>query len=86
MESVLAQLAADMEGKVIVGIIQESERELFTAFGVTNIPATFILYNSEVKQSYLGFQSKEVLAGSLKECGNYSKVLQETNTTDQDMR
>ncbi len=70
MESVLEQLAADMEGKAIVGIIPQSERELFTAFGVRGIPATFILYNSEVKQSYVGFQSKEVLTGSLKKYGN----------------
>lgn len=70
MESVLEQLAADMEGKAIVGIIPQSERELFTAFAVKGLPATFILYNSEVKQSYLGFQKKEVLARSLKNYGN----------------
>jgi thioredoxin-like negative regulator of GroEL len=70
MESVLEQLAADMEGKAIVGIIPQSERELFRTFGVRGIPATFILYNSEVKQSYVGFQNKELLAKSLKEYGN----------------
>ncbi len=70
MESVLEQLAADMEGQAIVGIIRQSERELFTTFGVKRVPATFILYNSEVRQSYTGFQGKELLTKSLKEYGN----------------
>lgn len=70
MESVLEQLATDMAGKAIVGIIPESEHELFKTFGVRGIPATFILYNSEIRQSYVGFQNKELLARSLKEYGN----------------
>ena len=66
----MEQLAEDMEGKAIVGIIRESERELFRTFSVKRVPTTFILYNAEVKQSYTGFQGKELLAKSLKEYGD----------------
>jgi hypothetical protein len=67
MDSVLKQLSADMEGKAVVGIVREKERELFKTFGVKGIPTTFILYNSEVKQSYAGFQDKDTLAKSFKQ-------------------
>ncbi len=67
MDSVLEQLAADMAGKAVIGIVPQSEHELFRTYGVRGIPATFILHNSQVKQSYLGFQNKELLAKSLKE-------------------
>jgi thioredoxin-like negative regulator of GroEL len=70
MESVLEQLAADMTGKAIVGIVPQSERELFRTFNVRTIPAIFILYNAELKQSYSGFRDKELLARSLKQYGN----------------
>ena len=70
MDSVLEQLAADTAGKATIGIIPQSERELFRTYGVRGIPATFILYNSEVKQSFMGFQNKEVLANSLNKYGS----------------
>jgi thioredoxin-like negative regulator of GroEL len=69
MESVLEKLAMDTAGKAVVGIIPQSERELFGTFGVRAIPAMFILHNSEVKQSYVGFQDKDLLAGHLKQYG-----------------
>ncbi len=70
MESVLEQLAAEMAGNAVVGIVPQSERELFKTFNVRGIPATFILYDSQVKQSYVGFKDKEFLAKALKEYVN----------------
>ena len=67
MESVLDQLATDLEGKAIIGIVPQAERKLFTTYGVKGIPATFIWYGSEVKQSYVGFRDKAFLAKALKE-------------------
>jgi len=70
MESVLKQLAGDMAGQAIVGLVRESERDLFRAFGVTRIPAIFVMHNAELKQSYIGFQNKDFLAKALKESGD----------------
>ena len=70
MDSVLEQLASETSGKASVGIIRESERELFKTFGVRQIPATFIIYKAEVKKSYSGFKDKESLADALKEYEN----------------
>jgi len=70
MESALKQLAADMRGKAVVGIISQTERELFRAFSITGIPAFFVIYDGEVKQSYRGFQEKQVLADALRRYGS----------------
>jgi hypothetical protein len=70
MDSVLKQLAVDMEGKAVVGLVREKERELFKKFGVKGIPTTIILYNNEVKQSHTGFRDKETLARSLMQYGS----------------
>ncbi len=66
MESVLDELAADTAGKAVVGIVPQSEKELFATFNVRSIPAIFVFYNSEVRQTYLGSQDKETLARFLK--------------------
>jgi len=63
----LDELATDMAGKAIIGIIPQSERELFRTYGVKGIPATFIWHNAQVKQSYVGFRDKGFLAKSLKD-------------------
>ena len=70
MESVLDQLAADMAGKAIVGIIPQAERELFSTYNIRGIPVTLIFYDSQVKQSYPGYKDKEFLAKALKEYVN----------------
>lgn len=70
MDSVLKQLAIDMEGKAVIGLVREKERELFRKYGVKGIPTTVILYNNEVKQSYTGFRDKETLARSLRQYGH----------------
>jgi hypothetical protein len=70
MESVLNELATELKGKAIVGIVPQAERKLFTTYGVKGIPATFIWHNSEVKQSYIGFRDKAFLAKALKEYVN----------------
>jgi hypothetical protein len=65
MDSVLEQLAADMAGKAVVGIIPQAERELFRTYNIRGIPAFILVYNSEVKQSFSGFKDKDFLADAL---------------------
>ncbi len=67
MESVLEQLATDMAGKAIIGVVPNTERELFKTFEIRGIPAFLVVYKSEPRQSYKGFRNKEFLAKSLRQ-------------------
>lgn len=65
----MKELAGDMKGRAIIGLVRESERELFKAFGVKGIPAIFVMRNAEVRHSFLGTQNKDFLAKVLKDAG-----------------
>jgi thioredoxin-like negative regulator of GroEL len=62
MESVLEDLAADEIGNAKIGIVPESERDLFSKFGVTKLPTTLVFHNGAMQKSLLGYQEKNVLA------------------------
>ncbi len=70
MESVLADVSAELGSDAVIGKIHEKERALFAKFGVRGIPALFILRDAEVRQRFVGTQPKRVLIDALKKHGS----------------
>jgi thioredoxin-like negative regulator of GroEL len=65
MDSVLTQLAKDLEGKAIVGKVRDKERSLLRAFDVRSLPTFLIFRNEAVRESFVGGRSLQALKGSL---------------------
>lgn len=69
MESVLDELARELDGKAVIGKVNNDQPELFKKFGVRGIPAFFILRDGQIKQQFIGGQSKSTLKGALERFG-----------------
>ena len=62
MMPVLDKVAAEIGDKAKVGKVSvEESRDIAVRFGVSNIPAFFVLKNGEVKASFSGVQGKDKL-------------------------
>ncbi len=70
LDPVLEQLAKDMRGKAIVGRINTDKNLIARRFGITKIPAIFIIRDGEIKGSFFGVVSKEVMAKALLQYGS----------------
>jgi thioredoxin 1 len=66
MASVLSELATETKGKAIVGIVMVSQRDLVRAFGVSKIPTTFVIKNTEIISSFIGVVPKGKIQDTLK--------------------
>lgn len=65
---ILDELAADLGDKAVIGKINcDDEPELAGNFGVSSIPAIFIMKDGEVKKQFVGVQSKGDLQAAIAE-------------------
>lgn len=67
LEPTLEEIAREMRDRVIVGKLNTDKNMMARRFGVTRIPAVFIIRDGEVKESFFGVVSKETLVNALKE-------------------
>lgn len=58
MDSVIDELAKDLKGKAIIGIIDVRERQLFQKFGVRGIPYFFLFRDGAIQEELSGGRSK----------------------------
>ncbi|MGC8605196.1 MAG: thioredoxin family protein [Desulfomonilaceae bacterium] len=65
LDPVLEELAKDMRGKAIVGRINTDKNLIARRFGITKIPAVFIIRDGEIKGSFFGVVPKETMAKAL---------------------
>ena len=65
LDPILEELAKDMRGKAIVGRINTDKNLIARRFGITKIPAIFIIRDGEVKGSFFGVVPKETMAKAL---------------------
>jgi thioredoxin 1 len=66
MSPVIDEVAADFEGRALVGKINIDTADVLAArFGVMTIPSIFILKDGEVFRHFVGVQPKEVLQQTL---------------------
>jgi len=61
MDSVIDELAKELKGKAIIGIIDVRERELFRKFGVRGIPYFFLFRDEAIQEELSGGRSKSDL-------------------------
>jgi hypothetical protein len=73
MESVLSEIAKETTGRATVGLVYPEEQRLFQSFQVRLIPAIFVIRDAEVKKSYEGIVSKDILMRDLEEFGPVAK-------------
>jgi hypothetical protein len=69
MESVLNEIAKETAGKATIGLVFPEQRKLFESFQVRLIPAVFVIRDAEVKKSYEGVVSKDLLMKDVQEFG-----------------
>jgi thioredoxin 1 len=70
LDPILEELAKDMRGKAIVGRINTDKNLIARRFGITKIPAIFIIRDGEVKGSFFGVVPKETMAKALLQSGS----------------
>lgn len=63
---VIEELAADFEGKAVIGKVDVDENEtLARKFGIMSIPSVFIFKNGAVVDKLVGFRQKAQLAEAI---------------------
>ncbi len=59
---VVAEIAEELEGKLKVGKVNvDDEPELTKSFGITSIPTLMIFKDGELKETTVGYKTKEAL-------------------------
>jgi thioredoxin 1 len=67
LDPILEELAKDMGEKAVIGRVNTDKNLIARRFGITKIPAIFIIRNGEVKGSFFGVVPKETIAKTLME-------------------
>lgn len=62
MASVLTDVAKQTRGKAVIGLVMVSDKELVRTFGISKIPATFVVRDAQIAESFVGTASKEKIA------------------------
>ncbi len=70
LDPILEELAKDMRGKAIVGRVNTDKNLIARRFGITKIPAIFIIRDGEIKGSFFGVVPKETMAKALLQHGS----------------
>ena len=65
LDPILEELAKDLKGKAVVGRINTDKNLIARRFGITKIPAIFIIRNGEIKGTFFGVVPKETIEKTL---------------------
>jgi thioredoxin-like negative regulator of GroEL len=65
MASVLNEVAKENKGKAVIGLVMVTERDLVKTFGIRKIPATFVVRNGQITESFVGTAPKEKITRML---------------------
>jgi len=69
LEPILEEVAKDLNGRAIIGKLDTDKNLIARRFGVSKIPALFIIRDGEIKDSFFGVVSKETIVKALKDYG-----------------
>lgn len=70
LDPVLEEVARDMQGRAIIGKLDTEKNLIARRFGISRIPAVFIIRDGEVKDSFYGVVPKETIVKVLKQHGS----------------
>ena len=65
----MEELADELKGKAVIGKMDTDKNMIARRFGITKIPALFLIRDGEIKGSFFGVVPKETLMKALKEFG-----------------
>jgi thioredoxin len=69
LDPIMEELATELKGRAVIGKIDTDKNLIARRFGITKIPAIFVLKDGEIKGSFFGVVPKETLIKALKEFG-----------------
>ena len=70
LEPILEEVAKDMRGRAVIGRLNTDKNLIARSFGISRIPAVFIIRDGEIKNSFYGVVPKETIVKALREYGS----------------
>ena len=65
LEPVLKEVAAELKGQAVIGKVDTDKNLIARRFGISKIPALFVIKNGEIKNAFYGVVPKETLVKAL---------------------
>lgn len=69
LDPVIEEVAKELKGRAIVGKLNTDKNLIARRFGITKIPAIFIIRDGEIKNAFYGVVPKETIVKALAEFG-----------------
>lgn len=69
LDPILEEVAKDLSGRAVIGKLDTDKNLIARRFGISKIPALFIIRDGEIKDSFFGVVSKETIVKALKDYG-----------------
>jgi thioredoxin 1 len=69
LEPIIEEVAKELSGRAIVGKLNTDKNLIARRFGITKIPAIFIIRHGEIKNAFYGVVPKETILKALSEFG-----------------
>lgn len=69
LEPILTEVAKDLRGRAVIGRLNTDKNLIARKFGISRIPAVFIIRDGEIKNSFFGVVPKETIVKALQEYG-----------------
>jgi thioredoxin 1 len=70
LDPILQDVAKDLIGKAVIGRVNTDKNLLGRRFGISRIPAIFVIKDGEIKNSFYGVVPKETIVKALAENGS----------------
>jgi len=70
LDPILREVADDLKGKAVIGKINTDQNLIPRRFGISKIPAIFIIKDGEIKNAFYGVVTKETIVAALAACGS----------------
>jgi thioredoxin len=70
LDPILEEVAKDLKGRAIIGRINTEKNLIPRRFGISRIPAIFVIRNGEIKENFYGVVPKETIIKALIQYGS----------------
>ncbi len=70
LEPVIAEVASELKGQAVIGKLDTDKNLIARRFGISKIPALFVIKDGEIKNAFYGVVPKETIVKALNEYGS----------------
>ncbi len=70
LEPVLAEVASELKDQAVIGKVDTDKNLIARRFGISKIPALFVIKDGEIKNAFYGVVPKETIVKALNEFGS----------------